>query len=133
MGFRFRVNRKDLPGKPDIVLPKYRTVIFVHGCFWHRHKGCKRATMPSARRDFWSKKLRGNVVRDEHNCQELRRMGWHVVVVWECEVRADPVAVAQGIARRLGKDPAGYVLPEKRTVMKVAEKKAKGYRTRKRK
>jgi DNA mismatch endonuclease (patch repair protein) len=86
-GYRFRLHREDLPGCPDIVLPKYKTAIFVHGCFWHRHEGCKRASMPEAHKDYWLTKFERNVVRDERVQQELRDQGWQVVVVWECETR----------------------------------------------
>lgn len=85
-GFRFRLHAKDLPGKPDIVLPKYRTVIFVHGCFWHRHRGCRFATTPSSNKGFWSKKFSENVDRDKRKARALRRLGWIVLIVWECEV-----------------------------------------------
>jgi DNA mismatch endonuclease (patch repair protein) len=84
-GYRFRLHVKNLPGKPDIVLPKHRTVIFVHGCFWHRHQGCKNCTTPSNNRDFWVKKLDGNAARDGVKKRALRKLGWRVVVVWECE------------------------------------------------
>ena len=84
-GFRFRLHAKDLPGKPDIVLPKYKTVIEVRGCFWHRHPGCKSATSPSSNVDFWQKKFAANVSRDERTEQELKKLGWNVIVVWECE------------------------------------------------
>lgn len=90
MGYRFTVNgpkNRSLPGKPDIVLPKYRTVIFVHGCFWHRHRGCKETTTPKTRTEWWQAKFDGNVERDRRNQRELRRMGWKVVVVWECETK----------------------------------------------
>ena len=85
MGYRFSLHRKDLPGKPDITLPKHKTLVFVHGCFWHRHKGCKDATMPKTRRAFWRKKLEGNVARDKVKQSALRTLGWRVIVVWECE------------------------------------------------
>lgn len=87
-GFRFRKNVKEMPGKPDIVLPKYRTVLFVHGCFWHQHKGCPNATMPKSREEFWIKKLAGNVERDRKVSLKLHEAGWNVVTVWECEVDA---------------------------------------------
>lgn len=87
LGYRFRLHRKDLPGCPDIVLPKYRTVIFVHGCYWHRHKGCKYAYAPKTRRLFWSNKFRKNIRRDKKHLNTLRALGWCVVVVWECEVK----------------------------------------------
>jgi DNA mismatch endonuclease (patch repair protein) len=86
MGYRFRLHRKDLPGRPDIVLPKYRTVIFVHGCFWHRHKGCKYAYTPKSRTDFWQNKFQGTVERDKRNRRELRKLGWKVIVIWECQI-----------------------------------------------
>ena len=86
MGFRFRLHRKDLPGKPDIVLPKYRTVIFVHGCFWHRHKNCKYSYNPKSREKFWQDKFQGNVDRDKCNRKELSCCDWKVVVFWECQV-----------------------------------------------
>lgn len=86
-GLRFRLHVKDLPGKPDMVFPKYRTVVFVHGCFWHRHAGCKYATTPSNRADFWENKLSDNVARDQYQLAALNELGWHVVVVWECELR----------------------------------------------
>lgn len=87
MGYRFRVQRADLPGKPDVVLPKYRTVIFVHGCFWHRHTGCKRTTMPATNFDYWNQKFERNVARDAQNKAKLESEGWHVLVVWECELK----------------------------------------------
>jgi DNA mismatch endonuclease (patch repair protein) len=86
LGYRFRLNRKDLPGKPDIVLPKYRTAIFVHGCFWHRHTGCKKCYTPKSSVDFWQRKFAGNAERDRNNAKQLRREGWRVIVVWECEL-----------------------------------------------
>ena len=86
-GYRFRLHRKDLPGTPDIVLPKYRKVIFVHGCFWHRHKGCKFAYSPKTRTDFWQKKFEENITRDQRNRDMLFQMGWKVEIVWECETK----------------------------------------------
>lgn len=87
MGYRFRLRRKDLPGKPDIVLPKFRTVVFVHGCFWHRHGRCKYAYTPKTRIEFWTTKFRQNVDRDSRVRRELHALGWNSVVVWECELR----------------------------------------------
>ena len=86
-GYRFGLHRKDLPGRPDIVMPKLKTVIFVHGCFWHRHKGCVDATMPKTRREFWRKKLNGNAVRDKVKQRALRVLGWQVIVLWECKIQ----------------------------------------------
>ena len=87
LGFRFRIQRKDLPGKPDIVLPKYKTIIFVHGCFWHRHPGCKYAYTPKSNVEFWTNKLEGNVTRDRLTEKALEEMGWRVLIVWECEIK----------------------------------------------
>ena len=87
LGFRFRLHRKDLPGNPDIVLPKHSAVIFVHGCFWHRHPGCSRATTPASHRDYWLPKFSRTVERDFKNQEQLRSSGWKVVVVWECELK----------------------------------------------
>ncbi|MGO0789173.1 very short patch repair endonuclease [Herbaspirillum seropedicae] len=86
-GFRFRLHRKDLPGKPDIVLPRYRTVVFVHGCFWHQHPGCKNAARPSSRQEYWQNKLDKNVSRDASHISDLEADRWKVVVVWECETK----------------------------------------------
>lgn len=83
----FRLHRRDLPGTPDIVLPRHATVVFVHGCFWHRHKGCKGATTPKTRRAFWRAKFEANVERDRRNRRDLRKLGWKVVTVWECQIR----------------------------------------------
>lgn len=88
-GLRFRVNVRNLPGRPDIVLPKWRTVVLVHGCFWHRHRDCKYAYTPKSRRDFWTGKFRDNVDRDRRNIDQLRQQGWRVLVVWECKITAD--------------------------------------------
>ena len=87
LGYRFRIHRKDLPGTPDIVLPKYRTVIFVHGCFWHHHEGCKAASTPASNIDFWQTKFRRNQERDAQVKAQLESMGWKVIVIWECEVK----------------------------------------------
>jgi len=86
LGYRFRLHRKDLPGRPDIVLPKYKTVIFVHGCYWHRHKGCKYAYIPKSRVKFWERKFEENIERDKRNKRTLKRMGWRVIVIWECSI-----------------------------------------------
>ncbi|HTC04597.1 MAG TPA: very short patch repair endonuclease [Xanthobacteraceae bacterium] len=85
LGYRFRVHRKDLPGRPDIVFPSRRKVVLVHGCFWHRHCGCPKSTTPKTRRGFWQRKFTENKRRDLRNIRHLRRMGWGVLVVWECE------------------------------------------------
>lgn len=87
LGLRFRLHRRDLPGRPDIVLPRHRTVVFVHGCFWHRHEGCRYTTTPKTRLEFWQAKFDENVARDYRNRIALAGMGWRVLVVWECELR----------------------------------------------
>lgn len=87
MGYRFRLHGKRLPGKPDIVLPKHKVVIFVHGCFWHGHEGCKRATLPTTRQDFWNKKISGNKERDRRNITALEALGYRCLIVWQCEIK----------------------------------------------
>lgn len=86
MGYRFRLHRRDLPGTPDIAMPGRRIAIFVHGCFWHAHQGCKYAKTPSTRTEFWTAKLQGNIERDRRATDKLAEMGWRVLNVWECEV-----------------------------------------------
>jgi len=86
-GFRFRKNVKDLPGKPDVVLPKYKTVVFIHGCFWHGHT-CKRGTLPTTNTEFWKNKIDGNIKRDKRDVVELEKQGWKVIVIWQCEIRS---------------------------------------------
>jgi DNA mismatch endonuclease (patch repair protein) len=86
-GFRYRVNDTKLPGKPDIVLPKYKTVIFLHGCFWHRHDGCKYAYTPKTNTKFWVDKISSNAERDKVNTEKLTTLGWNIITVWECEIR----------------------------------------------
>lgn len=85
-GFRYRLHRKDLPGKPDLVFPQYRLAVFVHGCFWHWH-GCKRSRMPAANHEYWTRKIERNVQRDGRNQAELHNMGWCVQIVWECDLK----------------------------------------------
>jgi DNA mismatch endonuclease (patch repair protein) len=86
-GYRFRLHRKGLPGKPDIVLPKYKIVVFIHGCFWHRHAGCRLSKLPATRQDFWAEKLQANVERDKSATTKLEELGWRVLWVWECATR----------------------------------------------
>lgn len=95
MGYRFRVHRRELPGNPDIVLARHRKVIFVHGCFWHGHKGCSRSGRPTTNENFWNNKLNGNIKRDRLKCRKLRRMGWKVLVVWECETKASELLLGK--------------------------------------
>jgi DNA mismatch endonuclease, patch repair protein len=93
-GFRFRVHRHDLPARPDLVFPKYRAAVLVHGCFWHRHRGCHFTTTPSTNKAFWREKFSGNVARDRRNLARLQEAGWRTAVVWECELRKRSAAVA---------------------------------------
>ena len=86
LGYRFRLHRKDLPGRPDIVLPKWKTVVFVNGCYWHGHENCELYRTPKTRSEFWEAKIAGNRKRDERNYRQLRDAGWQVVLVWECAV-----------------------------------------------
>lgn len=85
-GFRFRKNVKGLPGKPDIVLPKYKVIIFIHGCFWHGHS-CKRGNLPSSNIQFWENKISQNISRDENVTQKLKELGWKVIIIWQCEIQ----------------------------------------------
>lgn len=87
-GFRYSLNNKKLPGKPDLVLPKYKTLIFVHGCFWHHHKNCNFARIPKSNIKFWKAKILGNVSRDALNRKRLKNIGWQVITVWECDVKS---------------------------------------------
>ena len=97
MGFRFRLHQSDLPGKPDIVLRKRNTVIFVHGCFWHRHLNCRNSTTPKTNKDFWMRKFSDNTERDSRNQKLLELMGWRVLIIWECET-ADTVQLKKIIS-----------------------------------
>jgi len=96
LGYRFRLHRRDLPGSPDLVFPRHTVAVFVHGCFWHRHPGCRYASTPKNNSEFWNDKFRRNVERDARKESELRDLGWRVLVIWECETR-DP----EGLGRRL--------------------------------
>src|SRR5215475_5598744 len=87
LGYRFRLHRRDLPGSPDIVLPRHKVAIFVHGCFWHQHRGCKKSRKPTSNTDYWDRKLTENVIRDRRNISELKKLGWRVLVIWQCETR----------------------------------------------
>ncbi len=126
MGYRFSLKPTNLPGSPDVVLTKFKTVIFVHGCFWHRHKGCKVATTPKTRVGFWKRKFERNVERDRENLRELRKLGWRTIVVWECQVMKDPAKLAERVSKLLPscKIKNSYQFADKSTLMKVAEKRA---------
>ncbi|MDT4822597.1 Very short patch repair protein [compost metagenome] len=99
LGLRYRLHGAELPGKPDLVFPRYRTVVFVHGCFWHRHTGCNIATTPKSNTQFWLAKFEKNVARDARVVAQLEALGWRVIVVWECELSS--TARAQAIGERL--------------------------------
>ncbi len=95
LGYRYRLHRRDLPGTPDLVFPARRRVIFVHGCFWHRHIDCALARLPKSRIDFWLPKLKGNAERDARNLHELRQLGWGVMTIWECQLSDTARAVSR--------------------------------------
>lgn len=100
-GYRFRKNDKRYPGKPDIVLPKYHAAIFVHGCFWHRHEGCKDATTPKTRTEFWLEKFDKNVKNDQIKQEKLRELGWKVIVIWECEIKKDLIKTMEWLEQEI--------------------------------
>lgn len=100
-GFRYRLHDKNLPGKPDIVLPKHKTAIFVNGCYWHRHKDCAKATTPKTNTAFWAKKFEDTIARDARKRSELVENGWRVITIWECELETDAVAVVEGLREQL--------------------------------
>jgi len=121
LGFRFRLHRSDLPGTPDIVLPKYRTIVFVHGCFWHQHPGCRYATMPSTRRKWWAEKFLKNRKRDATVREELRKKGWNVLVVWQCELR-EPRKLRERLIREIRGTRARYSVGRGVQTLQAAEK-----------
>lgn len=100
-GFRYRLHVRDLPGKPDLVLPKYNSVIFVHGCFWHAHEDCEYFKIPKTRTEWWKEKLYGNKERDEKNIAELKEEGWNVIVVWGCELKSEKEETLKSLVKSL--------------------------------
>jgi DNA mismatch endonuclease, patch repair protein len=102
LGFRFRLQKKNLPGTPDIVLPRWRAVVLIHGCFWHRHDGCRKATTPKSNTKYWCQKFHANVERDRRVATRLKSMGWRVCVVWQCEL-SDPQRLESRLARFIRK------------------------------
>ncbi len=100
-GYRYRLHVKNLPGKPDIVLPKYKTVIFIHGCFWHGHTGCKYYVVPKTSTDWWLNKINGNIANDEKAMSALKKDGWKIITVWECDLK--PAKVGRKLERLLKK------------------------------
>jgi DNA mismatch endonuclease, patch repair protein len=125
-GYRFSLKLKNLPGKPDIVMPKYKLVIFIHGCYWHRHKGCKNATTPHTRRNWWENKFQENIVRDKRTKKELIKKGWKVIVIWECQVYGQTEKVLKRITRKIGTNKVlNYSTIDKNHILKIAETKHK--------
>ena len=119
-GFRFRLHDRNLPGKPDLVLPKHRAVIFVHGCFWHRHPGCPRTRTPATRQDYWVPKFERTVQRDQQNQRKLRLLGWNVLTVWECELK-EAAALVDKLAGLIRREAAPYPTPALPPLAAVAE------------
>jgi len=101
LGFRFQIHRKDLPGKPDLVLPKYRAVVLVHGCFWHRHMKCRDASMPSTNQGFWRNKFSATIKRDSRVLRELHALGWRTMVIWECQLDRSTISTINTVANWL--------------------------------
>ncbi|HBU14820.1 MAG TPA: very short patch repair endonuclease [Gemmobacter sp.] len=120
-GFRFRLHRKDLPGSPDLVFPRYRVVVFVHGCFWHRHEGCRYTTTPKTRIDFWQAKFEANLARDQKVEEALACAGWRIAIVWECALRHDAGRIASELAEWMsaGISPVRVELGSQRKVLPV--------------
>ncbi|MFC4168316.1 very short patch repair endonuclease [Teichococcus aestuarii] len=113
MGYRYQLHRRDLPGRPDIVFPRHRVVVEVRGCFWHRHPNpaCRNVVLPRARAEWWAAKLQANVDRDHRNEELLAEAGWRTIVVWECQVLADPSAIAARVATSLSEQSSAGRLP----------------------
>ncbi len=129
MGYRFTLrgpSNRRLPGRPDIVLPRHRAVVFVHGCFWHRHRGCRHASCPKSRAGYWQAKFAANVARDQRHQKALWKLGWRVLVVWECEARDQPAACARRMAEFLGHQGRKPYpeLPPAKDLLKAAEARA---------
>lgn len=114
LGFRYSLSRKDLPGRPDLALPRFNAAVFVHGCFWHGHAGCRFATTPATRSEFWRTKFSDNASRDQRVEAELRQLAWRVAVVWECGLRKDPLPALKRLERFLRSSQAEIVIPVRR-------------------
>jgi DNA mismatch endonuclease, patch repair protein len=125
-GYRFRLQGSDLPGNPDIVLPKYKTIVLVHGCFWHRHKRCREATMPKSNQSYWEAKFERNEKRDRRIKRELKRLGWRVITVWECQAK-NPDRLLAKLKRAI---PSPYPDAPKETIPLAAESSGR-YKNRK--
>lgn len=103
-GFRFRLHERGLPGRPDLVLPKWNATVFVNGCFWHGHEGCRYFRLPATRPDFWAAKIGGNAMRDAVNERKLVELGWRVIVIWECAIRKDEEGALLELVKHLQSD-----------------------------
>ena len=101
MGYRFRIHKINLPGKPDVVLSKYKKVIFVHGCFWHRHQSCIEASHPKTNSAYWEEKITKNMIRDRKNEAELLKLGWEVIIIWECELKGQEETISEFLRNRI--------------------------------
>lgn len=111
-GFRFRLHSKRLPGKPDIILPYYKTVVFVHGCLWHGHENCRRGRRPKSNTDYWNNKIDRNLTRDANNSDLLRGLGWQPIIVWECELKSPEIVIRKLISRlKNGKEDTRKITP----------------------
>lgn len=100
-GFRYRLHDKRFPGKPDLLLPKYQTAIFVNGCYWHRHEGCRKATIPRTNAAFWKKKFEDTVARDARKTSQIIEKGWRVITIWECEIEGDSAGIVESLRMKL--------------------------------
>lgn len=100
-GYRYRLHRKDLPGKPDIVLPRYKTVIFINGCFWHGHQDCKYSALPETNKDFWEVKINSNIQRDIESHKELSKLGWKVIDIWQCNLKKDKNVTLENLIKSI--------------------------------
>jgi len=132
LGFRYNLKNKHLPGSPDLVFPKYRTVVFVHGCFWHRHPGCKDASTPKSNQSLWAKKFSENLQRDARAVKALSQDGWNVLIVWECELMNSTIQTIEKVAHAIRRNVPALSRPEnrrldlqRREVLTVAEKKVR--------
>ncbi len=111
-GFRYRLHVKDLPGKPDIVLPKYKTVIFVHGCFWHGHEGCKYYVVPKTKTEWWLNKINGNIDNDEKALSSLQNMGWKIITIWSCQLKPTVMGkYLEQLLKELNTSNPNFILP----------------------
>ncbi|MGR3320179.1 MAG: very short patch repair endonuclease [Candidatus Anammoxibacter sp.] len=133
-GIRFRINNKKLPGCPDVVILKYSTIVFVHGCFWHRHQNCKKATFPKTNIQYWDEKFKKNSKRDGSVKDSLEKIGWNVIVIWECEILKNPNLVLKSLLNNMEVNERGsyYSTLKKDEILKVAEKRSKYLISRKR-